>query len=109
MEYFTPTESASAGENRERMSREETTGTKFPTDQEPGTVFWSPSAAGVVRSAGAPRILSGFLGDPLTTTPDAGAAPTARNHNFNPFARPTLRAHSLLITRTDPNPAIVDL
>lgn len=109
MEYFVPVESAEPGVNTEDMSAEETLGHPFPTDHEPGTQYFEPSFSGKARSASLPRILSGFLGDPLTTTPDAGAAPTARNHNFDPVARPTPRAHSILLNRTDQDPAITDL
>lgn len=109
MEYFVPVESASPGINTEEMTAEETLGIPFPTDRANGVQFFEPTMSGKCRGAGLPRILSAFLGDPLTTTPDAAGAPTARNHNFNPVARPTPRALSILLNRTDPVPAITDL
>ena len=109
MEVFVPVESASPGTNTEEMTAEETVGHPFPTDRANGTQFFEPTLAGKCRSVSLPRLLSGFLGDPLTTTPDGVAAPTARNHNFDVVARPTPRAHSILMTREDPDPAIVDL
>ena len=109
MEYFVPSESGSPGPNREQMEREETVGHRFPTEMQLGSRFFEPSFTGACRGGSLPRLLSGFLGDPLTTTPDAAAAPSARNHNFDPVARPTLRAHSILMNRTDPSPAITDL
>ncbi len=107
--FYVPVESADTGTNTEEMTREETLGHQFPTDPDRGVQFFEPSLSGACRSASLPRLLSMFLGDPLTTTPDATGAPSARNHNFNPVARPTPRAHSLLLNRTDPSPAITDL
>lgn len=107
--YFIPVESADTGTNIEEMTREETLGHSFPTDPDRGVQFFEPSLSGACRSASLPRLLSLFLGDPLTTTPDATGAPSAHNHNFNPVARPIPRAHSILLNRTDPNPAITDL
>lgn len=107
MEYFVPVETAETGEDITDMTIEETLGNPFPTDHEHGTIFWSPKYAGACRGASLPRILSGFLGDPLTTTPGGGT--TSRNHNFEPVARPIPRAHSILLNRTDPAVAITDL
>lgn len=102
MEYSLAVESAERGPSIERMTAEETLGHPFPTDQDTGTRYYEPSLSGRARSASFPRLLSPFLGIPLTTTPDAGGAPTARNHNFDPVARPTPQAVSLLLNNDDP-------
>lgn len=113
MEYFVAVEGAERGPSIERMTVEETLGHPFPTDQDTGTRYYEPGLNGKARGASLPRLLSPFLGDPVTTTPDGAGAPTARNHNFDPVARPTPRAVSLLLNNDDPfqydGAAITDL
>lgn len=106
MEYFVPVETAEPTQDRETIEREETTGTKFPTDIEYGTRFFEVALAGDARLNSLPRLLSGFMGAPTTTTPGGGT--TSRQHLFNPVGK-TLVPHSLMLNRTDPNPAITDL
>lgn len=109
-EFYVPVESASVSLNRELLEIEETIGTRFPTDPDYGTSFWELSIAGAVRAASFPRLLSAFLGAPTTSSPDTAAAPTARKHAFDPVpSAGTPVPHSILITRADPSPKIVDL
>lgn len=106
MEYFLPVETADPDMNQDEMTVEETTGSKFPTDVEYGLRFFEVGFAGAWRVASLPRILSGFMGAPTTTTPGGGT--TSRLHTFNPLGK-TLVPHSVLVNRTDPSPAITDL
>lgn len=105
-EYYIPVESASPGTNTDEMSREETLGHPFPTDREVGTQHFEPSMSGACRALSLPRLLSAFLGDPVTTSLEAGAA---GRHVFDAVANTNPRAVSLLMTRKDPDTAIVDL
>jgi hypothetical protein len=111
MAYFVPVEEASPGYSPEEMSAEETIGIPFPTDREVGTFLFEPSFSGKARSAGMGRILTAYFGDPVTTQPDAGGAPTAYQHVWDAALPAALvpRAHSILMNRTDPDPAITDL
>jgi hypothetical protein len=110
MEYFPPVESVDVSQNLETIEIDETTGTRFPTRLEYGTEFWGLDASGAARVASLPRLLSAFFGAPTTTTPDGALAPTARQHLFDPAAAgKTPIYHSALVTRTDPDPPIVDL
>lgn len=106
MDYFFPTESVDPGINREELTKEETTGHKFPTDLEYGTRFFEVSMQGGARLASLPRILAPFLGDPTSTVPGGGV--TSKKHSFNPVGK-VLPPHSILVNRTDPNPAITEL
>jgi hypothetical protein len=110
MEYFPPVETVSPGASRETLEEEETTGTRFPTGIEYGTQFWEVQVEGAARFNSLPRLLSGFLCAPVTTTPDGTGAPTGRNHAFDvaaPGAAPV--PHSMFVVRRDPSPPIVDL
>lgn len=105
-EYTIPVETAEGGINRETIEREETTGTKFPSDIEYGSRFFEVALAGDIRLNSGPRLASGFFGAPTTTTPAGGT--TSKQHLFNPVGK-TLVPHSILANRTDPSPAITDL
>lgn len=106
MDYFMPVESVDVNLNREELTKEETTGTKFPTDLEYGTRFWGVTVAGAARLASLPRVLAPFLGPSTPVTPGGGIA--SKKHQFNPVGK-VLDPHSLLVNRTDPNPAITEL
>lgn len=105
--YYLPVTAAAPGVNTEEMELAETTGTAFEADSERGVQWFGPTARGACRANSAPRLLSGFLGDPVTTTPGGGT--TSRDHEFDPVARPTPRAHSILLARRDPTTPIIDL
>jgi hypothetical protein len=109
--YYLPVESGSAGFSPEEMTAEETIGHPFPTDRDVGTHLYTPSFSGKCRAASLVRLLSAYWGDPVTTQPDAGGAPTAYQHVQDAALAAALvpRAHSLLLNRTDPDPAITDL
>lgn len=106
MEYFLPVESADGVPNRTTMSKEETDGTRFPTDIEYGTRFFDVSLAGAARLSSFPRLLSAFFGAPTTTTPGGGV--TSRKHAFDPVGK-VLVPHSIDLGRRDPSPALNDL
>lgn len=106
MDYFFPVESADPGISREELTKEETTGHKFPTDLEYGSRFFEVGATGGARLASLPRLLAGFFGDPTTTVPGGGV--TSKKHAFDPVGK-VLQPHSILVNRTDPSPAITDL
>lgn len=106
MDYFMPVESVDINLNREELTKEETTGTKFPTDLEYGSRFWGVTASGAARLASLPRVLAPFLGPSTPVTPGGGTA--SKKHQFNPVGK-TLDPHSMLVNRTDPNPAITEL
>jgi hypothetical protein len=107
MEYFPPVTDVTCAPQRQTMTVEETTGTPFPTGLEYGTEWWQVNAKGAARYASLPRLLSAYLGAPVTTTPDNVGAPTGRKHAFAAANAPV--PHSLLVSRVDPNPAIIDL
>lgn len=110
MEFYPPVESAEVSHNREVIEQEETIGNRFPTGIDYGTEHFGVNFAGSGRAASLPRIISGFLGAPTTTTPDATNAPTGRQHAFDPAAAgKTPVPHSILVNRTDPSTAITDL
>lgn len=106
MEYFLPAGQATRGYSPSHMEEDEFTGTRYPEGIEVGTEHWAPTAQGPVRFGSFPRLLSSFFGAPVTTTPDAGGAPTGRKHAFT-TGLPL--PHSLLLAAVDPNPDIVDL
>lgn len=106
MEYYLPVESASGDPNRSIMTKEETDGSRFPTDSEYGSRFFEVSMAGASRIASLPRLLSGFMGAPTTTTPAGGT--TSRKHAFDPVGK-TLVPHSIDLGRRDPSPGLNDL
>lgn len=105
MEFFAGIESADTGYNPQRISQDETTGSRFPEGSELGGEYWAPTAAGPIRYGSIPRILSCFWGAPVTTAPDNVLAPTGKKHAFESGAP---LAHTLLMAREDPNPSIVD-
>jgi hypothetical protein len=110
MEYYPPVESCEVEHAVETMEVDETTGHRFPTGMDYGTEFWNLSLKATPRMASLPRLLSMWFGQPVTSTPDAGGAPAARNHQF--LATPTSAApkeHSIFAVRKDPSPAIIDL
>lgn len=108
MEFFVPVESADISFNRETLEVEETSGLRFPSGIDYGTGYWEVGLSGAARAASLPRMLSAFMGAPTTSTPDVGAAPSGRNHAFNPVTG-SLVPHSILLNRTDPSAAITDL
>lgn len=101
MEYVVPVESSDPRINRTEMTREETDGTKFPTDLEYGARFWEVPMSGGARVNSLPRILSGFMGAPTSTTPVGGV--TSKKHAFDPWGK-TLVPHSIEVDRMDPKP-----
>jgi hypothetical protein len=104
-EFQPPVQSVDVQHNRETVTYEETTGTRFPAADEYGTEFWTLTAKGAARMASLPRLLSAFLGSPVST---ATADATAKKHDFDPVGK-SLVPHSAFVVRKDPNPAIVDL
>ena len=110
MGYFPPVESAGAPQQREAMEIEETLGHRFPSGAEYGTRYFESPWSGAVRVDSFPRILSAFLGNPVSSQPDAPGAPTVYSHLFDPAAAGAEPEWvSLLINRTDPDTAITDL
>jgi hypothetical protein len=107
MEYFPPVTDVTVTPQEQTMTIEETTGTEFPTGLEYGTNFYVVDAKGACRYSSLPRIISAHMGPPVTTSPDNVGAPTARKHAFDAANAPV--PHSLLVSRVDPNPTIVDL
>jgi hypothetical protein len=105
VEYTIPVEGCEPRLQRTEMTKEETDGTKFPTDQEYGTRFWEVPMSGAARVSSLPRILSGFLGPPTTTTPGGGV--TSRKHSFDPVGK-TLVPLSGYVTRMDPSPTVIN-
>lgn len=106
MDYFVPVESASPGPAFEEMTVDETIGSRFPTDQEVGGIHYEPEFAGKVRAPNLPRLLAPFMGDPVSTLVTAGVY----NHVQDVVLAPAIpHAASILMNRTDPNPAITDL
>lgn len=106
MEAFVPVESVDVNHNAETIDSEETTGTRFPARMEKGTRFGELTGRGSVRAESFGRILYAAMGEPTTV---ATAAP-AYVHTWDPAAadkRPL--PVSLLVTRRDPTPPIVDL
>lgn len=97
MAYWLPTMTAERGPNIEDMEVDETLGHPFPSDLERGIRFFEPKITGKARGASLPLLLMPFLGPPTTTTPDVGAAPTARNHAFDVVANLTPTAVTLAI------------
>jgi hypothetical protein len=107
-EYYVPVEQANGSPQIEQIEIVETLGKRFPSDPpDKGSSTYEVSAQGACRPAALPRLLSGFMGDPTTTTP--GGATTSRQHAFDMWAADTsLRLHSILVGRADPNPKITD-
>ena len=108
-EYYVPVESAEFNQQAETLEQEETTGTRFPTRMERGSRYFEVPLLGAVRPASFPRIASAFLGAPTSSQPDAGGAPTAYSHLFDPAAAAGLVYHSVLGAREDPSTAFADL
>ena len=105
MEYFVPVESAGITTNRETLEIQETTGTRFPIGIDYGTRYFEIPLSGAPRVASLPRILSAFLGQPVSATAGAHKA-----HTFDPtLAGKIAEWHSIFAVRNDPNPPIVDL
>lgn len=109
MGYFPPVESATRPQQKESMEIEETMGHRFPSRLDYGTRYWESAWSGRARMASFPRILSGFLGAPITSQPNAGASPTVYAHRFDPAAASGVEWMSLLLNGTDPSVAITDL
>lgn len=105
VDYWIATEAAEPTENPEFFSKEETIGHRFATDEELGTVFWEVPIRGAARALSFPRILSGFFGQPTTTTPGGGT--NSRKHAF--AAGAALTPHGLFVHEADPDPKISDL
>lgn len=106
MEFFVPVESAQPAPNMAEMSADETIGSRFPIDREVGAVFYEPALTGKVRGTNLPRLLSSYMGDPVTTMVSTGIY----NHVFDPVLPAAVpRALSLLLHRADPSPPITDL
>lgn len=102
MEYVVPIESSEPNLSRTEMTREETDGTKFPTDLEYGARFWEVPMSGACRLNNLPRLLSGFLGAPTTILAPGGIS-TSKKHQFDPWGK-TLVPHSIEVDRLDPKP-----
>jgi hypothetical protein len=102
MEYVVPVESSDPKLNRTEMTREETDGTKFPTDLEYGARFWEVPLSGAARLNSLPRLLSGFMGAPTTILAPGGVS-TSKKHQFDPWGK-TLVPHSMEVDRLDPKP-----
>src|SRR5262249_221439 len=104
---FVPVESANVTLNRETLEIQETTGSRFPIGIDYGTRYFEIPLAGAPRPASLPRVLSGFLGQPVS------AAVTGKHsHTFDPTiagAAAQPQWHSIFAARNDPSPAIVDL
>src|ERR1043166_5172378 len=108
MEYWVPVETANVTANRQTLTIEETIGTRFATALDYGTRFFDVPMAGAPRASSFPRILSGFMGNPVTT----GSSPYT--HTFDPtLSGKVPDPHSIYVVRNDPKsagqPAIVDL
>lgn len=108
--YYPPVETSDAAIQRASISSEETTGNRGTDRMAYGTSFWEVPMRGAVRAASFPRILSGFLGAPTTTTPDGTNAPTGRKHAWDAIALAgALVPHSLYVVRKDSSPVVTDL
>lgn len=103
-EYYVPVESATFESNHEIQTVEESVGHRFPTDMDVGTEFFGVTMAGKARAGSFPRILSGFLGAPTTSTPGTGV----KLHTFTPVSAAPV-PHSLKVSRVDPSTPIIDL
>jgi hypothetical protein len=105
MEYFVPVETTDVSTSRETLEIEETTGTRFPIGIDYGTRYFELPLVGAPRVASLPRVLSGFLGQPVSS----GTVPT-KVHTFDPtLAGKIAEWHSIFAVRKDPSPPIVDL
>lgn len=106
MEYFPPVETSEPDTDNTEIEVNETSGTRFPTGIEYGTLFHRIPVSLAPRMDSLPRLLSGALGQPTTTTPTA----PAKLHTFDPTAAGKVpEPHSMFVVRKDPSPAIVDL
>jgi Phage tail tube protein len=104
MDYYVPVESSDADVDRAELTMEETIGTRFPTGLVYGTRFFTIPFVGAPRPASLPRILSAFVGQPVTT----GTGPYV--HVQDPtVAGKIAEWHSIFVVRKDPSPPIVDL
>lgn len=102
MEQFPPVESVDVKDVAERITSDETTGTRFPARIEQGVKGYEITAKGSIRPQSAPRVLSGFLGTPVKTNPYLGQA-GAYSYMFDPvLADPQL--HSVIASMKDPTP-----
>lgn len=108
MEHFPPVESVDVKDAGATIESNETTGSRAPSRLEKGVKAWEITSKGSLRPASGPRLVSGFLGTPTISQPDAGGAPTAYSFLFDPLGSDPI-PHSLEVARVDPNPPIVDL
>ena len=109
MEYWPPVETVEISDEGETIEIEETTGTRFPARIEKGTQLYELQVkAPALRLTSAPRLLSLFLGEPATSTPDGVGAPNARDHLFPATAGASPTPHGLTVSRTDPDPGLFD-
>jgi hypothetical protein len=106
IEFYAPVESVDVSHNDETIEIEETTGTRFPSRIEKGTRYGELSVSGAVRSESFGRILYATFGEPTTVA----TADPAFVHTFDPAAADAQPLPvSLLVSRVDPDPGIIDL
>lgn len=104
MNYWVPVEEADEGVDRAEIIVEETLGTRFASPLDYGTRFFRITARLAFRMSSLPRLLSAFVGQPVTT----GAGPFVHTHDWHAAAS-IPEWMSLFLVRNDPNPAIIDL
>lgn len=84
--YSPPVNEVEADFDREDMEDEETLGGRAPVAMEYGGRIYKPQASGSIRPNSIGLILAAYFGPPVSTQPDATAAPNVWQHVFDPMA-----------------------
>ena len=105
-EYILPVEAADLNPNIQVLDIVETAGKRFATNPpDQGASQFEVTANGAIRPAALPRLLSSYLGAPISTH----VGTLAYLHSFDAYAADiNLLLHSILLGRADPTPKITD-
>ena len=103
-EQFPPVEKVTIKDESDKITTDETTGSRAPVQGERGVKGYTLQASGSARPQSIAKVLSAFFGIPVKTNPYLSQA-TAYSYMFDPIANdPAGNYFSLLAAMKDPKP-----
>jgi hypothetical protein len=104
MEQWPPVEKVAIKDDSDKVTADETTGSRAPAVAERGVKAYTLQASGNARPQSLPKLLSAFFGIPVKTNPYLSQA-TAYSYLFDPIANdPAGLYFSLIAALKDPKP-----